>query len=107
LIDRVGNDRGRLNKAASHIGGRDSIDPDEAPELTDEFFEGADWYKGDVLVRRGRPRSANPKRRVTLRIDADVIEHFRATGPGWQTRANEALRKAAKLGKRSARISRH
>jgi uncharacterized protein (DUF4415 family) len=32
---------------------------------------------------------------VTLRIDQDVLEHFRATGPGWQDRINDVLRKAA------------
>lgn len=35
------------------------------------------------------------KEQVTLRIDQDVLEHFRAEGPGWQDRINEALRKAA------------
>jgi uncharacterized protein (DUF4415 family) len=45
----------------------------------------------------GRPPSDNPKVLVTLRLDADVVAHFRAGGPGWQTRANAALRKAARL----------
>ena len=49
--------------------------------------------------RRGRPPSANSKRALKLRIDADVVEHFRATGPGWQTRINDTLRRAAKLGR--------
>ncbi len=35
-----------------------------------------------------------PKVQITLRIDADVIDHFKTTGDGWQTRINEALRKA-------------
>jgi uncharacterized protein (DUF4415 family) len=34
---------------------------------------------------------------LNLRLDSDVVEHFRATGPGWQTRINDALRRAAKL----------
>jgi uncharacterized protein (DUF4415 family) len=34
---------------------------------------------------------------VNLRLDPDVLAHFRATGPGWQSRINEALRKAAGL----------
>jgi uncharacterized protein (DUF4415 family) len=34
---------------------------------------------------------------VSLRLDPDVLEHFRATGPGWQSRINAALRKAVKL----------
>ena len=35
------------------------------------------------------------KELVSLRIDQDVLEHFRETGAGWQERINEALRKAA------------
>jgi uncharacterized protein (DUF4415 family) len=47
-------------------------------------------------MRRGRgPQKAPTKERVTLRIDRDVLEAFRATGDGWQTRLNEALAKAA------------
>ncbi|MCZ4274015.1 BrnA antitoxin family protein [Maritalea porphyrae] len=44
--------------------------------------------------KRGRPVADNPKQSVTLRLDAKVLEHFRATGKGWQTRVNETLRKA-------------
>ena len=78
------------------------IDPDDAPEWTKEDFERADLYHGDKLIRRGRPPSDNPKQALKLRIDPDVVEHFRATGPGWQTRINEALRRAAKLPRRKA-----
>jgi uncharacterized protein (DUF4415 family) len=73
------------------------VDPDDAPEWTQEQFERADLYHGDKLIRRGRPPSANPKKALKLRIDADIVEHFRATGPGWQTRINDTLRRAAKL----------
>jgi uncharacterized protein (DUF4415 family) len=45
----------------------------------------------------GRPKSANPKRAVSLRLDADVIEWFKRSGDGWQTRINRELRKAAGL----------
>ena len=76
-------------------------DPDEAPELTKEYFERADLYHGDKLIRRGRPPSANPKQALKLRIDADVVEYFRATGPGWQTRINDALRRVAKRKQRA------
>jgi uncharacterized protein (DUF4415 family) len=75
------------------------VDPDDAPEWTQEQFERADLYHGDKLIRRGRPPSASPKQALKLRIDPDVVEHFRATGPGWQTRINAALRRAAKLPK--------
>ncbi len=67
-------------------------DPDDAPELADAFFVRADVYQGTRLIRRGRPRVDAPKQQVTLRLDAAVVEGLRATGPGWQTRANEALK---------------
>jgi uncharacterized protein (DUF4415 family) len=44
----------------------------------------------------GRPRLEQPKKSVHLRLDQDVVDKFRATGPGWQTRINEVL-KAAKV----------
>ncbi len=69
-----------------------------APEWTDEMFERANLYHGDKLVRRGRPpQGASPKEAIKLRLDAEVLAHFRATGPGWQTRINEALRRSANL----------
>ena len=67
-------------------------DPDDAPELTDEWFEHADVHKNGRLVSRGRPRLANPKQRVTIRLDDDVVTALRAAGTGWQTRANAILR---------------
>lgn len=50
-----------------------------------------------VKAARGRPRLGEAKKLVSLRLDADVIAHFRARGEGWQSRINETLRKAAKL----------
>jgi uncharacterized protein (DUF4415 family) len=41
---------------------------------------------------RGRPRAETPKHLVSLRLDPDVVEGFRATGPGWQSPFNEVLR---------------
>ena len=46
--------------------------------------------------RGGRPRSERPKQLVSLRLDPDVVETFKATGPGWQTRMNEVLAEAAR-----------
>jgi uncharacterized protein (DUF4415 family) len=64
-------------------------DPDDAPDLsTPEWREVIDAEP----VTRGRPRIPNPKVSTTLRLDADVIAHFRAGGPGWQSRINAALR---------------
>ena len=77
--------------------GSEWVDPDDAPVLTEKWFERAHVYDGDEMVRRGRPKSVSPKEAVNLRLDADVLQFFREAGPGWQTRINEALRKAAGL----------
>lgn len=69
------------------------IEADDAPELDDAFFERADLYRGAKLVRRGRlPKGVRPKVLLSVRYDADVIEAFRASGDGWQSRMNDALR---------------
>lgn len=73
------------------------VDPDDAPELTKEWFERADLYHGDKLIRRGRPKAEVTKKLVSLRLDPDVIDHFQRSGPGWQRRINDALRKVARL----------
>jgi uncharacterized protein (DUF4415 family) len=72
-------------------------DYEEIPELTDEWFKRATWHIGGVPVSRGRPKSKAPKRALSLRLDDDVVAHFRRSGRGWQSRINAALRKAAKL----------
>ena len=68
------------------------VDPDDAPELTDEWFERADVHQNGRLISRGRPPLESPKQRVTLRLDEDVVAALRASGPGWQTRVNAVLR---------------
>ena len=51
-----------------------------------------------ALVKRGPGRPAgSPKQRVTLRLDRAAVDRLRANGPGWQTRINDAVRKAAGL----------
>ena len=67
-------------------------DPDDAPELNDDFFIQADEYIDGKLVKRGRPKVQHPKLALTVRYDADVVQAFKATGKGWQTRMNSALR---------------
>lgn len=42
--------------------------------------------------KRGRPPTDRPKAHVNIRLDADVVDTFRATGNGWQTRLNAALK---------------
>lgn len=77
--------------ASKHATPAAWTDPDDAPELTDEFFQRADEYAGDKLVRRGRPAGSD-KTSTTVRFDNDVLDAFRATGPRWQTRLNAAVR---------------
>jgi len=60
----------------------------ELPELTDDMLARA------VVKKGGRPRSANPRQLISLRLPADVIARWRATGPGWQTRMAERLARA-------------
>ena len=97
--------------ASKRDTGSDWVDPDDAPEWTEEMFETAEFSIGGKVVRpatgylgrtgvvRGRPPlRGTAKRQVTLRLDPDVIEKFREGGPGWQARMNEALRKAVGLG---------
>ena len=72
-------------------------DPDDAPKLTQAWADEADAFTDTKLVRRGRPRMAQTKQHVSLRLDPDIIEKFKADGPGWQARINDALRKAAQL----------
>lgn len=49
-----------------------------------------------MVKPRGRPKSANPKTPLKLRIDPDVVDAYKAQGEGWQTRMNDALRDYAK-----------
>jgi uncharacterized protein (DUF4415 family) len=66
--------------------------PDAAPELDSEWFARSAAMNGAKVVRPGRPKLERPKISVTLRLDADVVERFRASGRGWQSRINELLR---------------
>ncbi|MEM7443521.1 MAG: BrnA antitoxin family protein [Pseudomonadota bacterium] len=50
----------------------------------------------------GRPRKDRPKKQITLRLDPDIVEHFRGTGKGWQSRINEALRDAMRRRKQAS-----
>jgi uncharacterized protein (DUF4415 family) len=58
---------------------------EELPELTEEMLARARRSKG------GRPMAANPRKQVTIRLPADVLARWKATGPGWQTRMAERL----------------
>jgi len=66
-----------------------AVDPDAAPDLSKPVAG---------LVRRiGRPPAASRKISVTLRLDRAVLEHFKSSGNGWQTRINAALKQASEI----------
>ena len=94
-----------MNKSTKS-GAKSWIDPDDDDAIwTEDHFRRAAIYHGDKLVRPadgtwtkpGRPKSADPKQQVTLRLDRVVLEQFRAMGPRWQSRINAELRKALGL----------
>ena len=88
-------------KAGKRAKLRPDTPDDENPEWTAADFTRAkplDHFPELARLVRGRgqrgPQKAPTKQQVTLRLDRDVIERFLATGPGWQGRINDALRKA-------------
>jgi hypothetical protein len=93
----------KKSAGAKYFGKALTDDPDDAPELPNDFFRHGELRHGDRLVRRGRPPlSGTPKTAITLRLDEDVVEAYRETGEGWQTRINADLRRARKLKVRTA-----
>ena len=81
------------------------VDPDDAPEWTDEMFDAAEISVGGTVIRPatgvltrdgirpiGRPSLGDKARRpVTMRLPPHVVDWFRATGPGWQRRVADLL----------------
>jgi uncharacterized protein (DUF4415 family) len=69
---------------------------EENPEWTDEMFKQSVRFSGlpDSLRAklRGRPKAAVTKERITIRLSQEVVEQFRASGDGWQTRMDSALK---------------
>lgn len=60
-----------------------------ASEVLPEIFPKA---VADVMLKRGRPRKEVTKAPINIRLSPDVVDAFRATGKGWQTRVDEALK---------------
>lgn len=61
-----------------------------ASEMLPKIF--GDKIAQDMLKPRGRPRAAHPKERINIRLSYEVIQHFKSSGEGWQTRIDAALR---------------
>ena len=56
------------------------------------------WQQATITRGRGRPAVAVKRPTLNMRVDADVLDAFKATGPGWQTRINAVLRDAVAHG---------
>lgn len=78
---------------------------DDTPELTEEAVRRSipakQFFAERGLPMPGRPKAVKPKVAVSLRLDQDVVDRFKASGPGWQTRINAVLAESLK-GKKSA-----
>ena len=61
-------------------------DPDAMP------FTDTEWEAAKPTIKRGRPVATVTKERITIRLSRDVVDQFRASGDGWQTRVDAALR---------------
>ncbi len=82
-----------LSKIDAHV-----IQPheyEEIPELTEEWFQQADLYHGEKLIRRGRPAAEKHGVRTSIRLWPEVDAYFRSLGKGWQTQVNRALKEWA------------
>ena len=85
---------------------------DDNPELAEEDFArnrpGAEVLPNELVAahknKGGRPRTSN-RLHVTLRMPRPVIDHFKAEGPGWQTRAIAVLEREVRKAKVSARAA--
>lgn len=77
---------------------------DDTPEWTEDDFDrarparemlpeilGAEAAE-QMLKRRGRPPKVAAKEAINIRLSPEVLEYFRAQGPGWQTRIDQALK---------------
>ena len=75
------------------------FDPEVDPyDPNDEAAVQAFWAGATITRGRGRPPIAVKRPTLNMRVDAEVLEAFKATGPGWQTRINSLLRDAVKSG---------
>src|ERR1700722_5887011 len=98
MIEKKRATTGDLKKVDEYVLRKE--DYDDLPELTEGGLCAGVWHRGGKPLPhgpRGRPKSRNPKRPVSIQLDPEVLAHFRRSGRGWQSRINAALRKVAKL----------
>lgn len=96
LIKPTGTDWERVQSEAAQDAPI-AFDPQTEPyDPNDPAAVAAFWSR--AMVKRGRPTLAVKRPTLNMRVDAEVLEAFKATGPGWQTRINALLRDAVHRG---------
>lgn len=72
-------------------------DPNDS-EATRTWLAEADLIRNGKVVRRGKrgPQKTPTKKLVSLRLSSEVIDHFKSSGPGWQTRIDSTLLESIK-----------
>ena len=96
LIKPTGTDWERVQSGAAQDAPI-AFDPQTEPyDPNDPAAVTAFWSR--AMVKRGRPALAVKRPTLNMRVDAEVLEAFKATGPGWQTRINALLRDAVHRG---------
>ena len=97
-IERNSTDWERVRREAAqdaripHIKNSEPYDPNDAAAVA------AYWTTATIKRSRGRPVAAVKRPTLNMRVDVEVLDAFKATGPGWQTRINALLRDAVKSG---------
>ncbi len=76
----------RVDRKADYVW--DGESEEDRPATARELISAVSAYRR----KRGRPAGSGAKEQIALRVDKDVLAQFRAGGPGWQTRMNEALK---------------
>lgn len=90
--------------AKHSVSSQPFVDPDDGPEWTDDQIARAEFAIGSNVIRPaqgtltrgpGRPKQADAKQVVTLRLEPSVIEAYKDGGADWRARMAEAIRKAS------------
>ena len=93
-----GTDWERVKREAAQDAPIPHTAADGPYDPNDQAATAAHWRNATITRGRGRPAVVVKRPTLNMRVDADVLDAFKATGPGWQTRINAALRDAVAHG---------
>ncbi len=96
--EQKGTDWERVKREAAQDAPIQST-PESGPyDPNDAAAVAAYWASATIKRGRGRPAVAEKRPTLNMRVDAEVLDAFKATGPGWQTRINQLLSEAVRRG---------